>query len=482
MSKHDNFLIGLFKFSLPTLFTLIVGIVAIPILSRVYPTVEYGKINFFYTIGNFLYMISLLGLDFAYIRFFYEPQDVIDKNQILKFTLCLGFLFSSILFILAYVFFSDKILIFLFDEKKSAAFLFLYIYVIGQIIFRMVTVTSRMSQNARFYCLEQVLMTLSTRILFVIVAVFSVYYLPSIAFISISSLLIGYCFYITHYRRYANFKDTSFPNKITLLCLLKYAIPLIPSSLLMWFNNSVAKIILTSSGDFNALGIYAMASSIAVAFAALPGAFGVYWSPFIYKNYNTEQDMIKNVHDYVLFFCILLCIITIAFQDVIFLILGVNYRSSQDYFMMLMFVPLATLICETTSYGVNIAQKTYISFYLSFMACLINFFICWMLFPVYGVIGVALGGSISSVFQLISRSYFGQKYYRSINNYFKSLFFFMVIFALCVFNFYLTDNLLVRFFICISTFILAIISYRAETIMFIHKLSSVLKNHLGRNF
>ena len=472
MFKNNNFFLNMFKFSVPTMFTLIVGIIAIPILSRVYPAAEYGKINFFYTIGNVICMASLLGLDYAYIRYFYEPKHEIDKDQVLKFSLFVGFLFCFLLFFVLFLFYKDKLLFFIFGEKMTIAYYLLFIYVIGQIIFRMVTITSRMNNNARFYCIEQVVMTFTTRIFFVIVVLFSTYYLYSLIFISIFSLFISCYFFINHYYKYLNIKKIFFPNKKTSIDLLRYAFPLMPSSLLLWFNDSVAKIILTYTSDYNALGIYAMASSIAGAFAALPGAFGVYWSPFIFKNYNTEQEMIKNVHDYVLFFCVLLCIIIIAFQDVIFLILGVNYRSSQNYFMMLMFVPLATLICETTSYGVNIAQKTYISFYLSFLACSVNFLICWILFPVYGVIGVALGGSISSVFQLMARSYFGQKYYRSINSYLKSLFSLIVIFMLCIFNIYLADNLFARYFICIIIFIMTIFFYRIETIKFIYKLNT----------
>ncbi|PKL04784.1 MAG: hypothetical protein CVV54_04760 [Synergistetes bacterium HGW-Synergistetes-1] len=463
MTKENYFFINLIKFSVPTFFTLFVGIVAIPILSRVYPTAEYGKINLFYTIGNVIYMVALVGLDSAYIRFFYEPREKYDKNEVFKLALSLGVLISIFLFSFTYVTFLDEVLLFLFGEKNIIAFLFLFIFVVGQIIFRMETITSRMNQNSRLYSFEQISMTFFTRIFFVVVTVFSTYYMPSIAFISISTIFVSCYFFIAN-NSFNNFKKISFPNSKITLNLLAYAFPLMPSSLLLWLNNSVAKIILTSSGDFDALGIYAMASSIAFAFAAIPGAFGTYWSPFIYENYEKEQTMIKNVHDYIMIFSIFICIMIIVFQDFIFMILGVNYRSSQPYFMMLLFSPLATLISETTSYGISIAKKTHLTLYISLVACLLNLVICKMLFSTLGVIGVALGGTISAIFQLFLQSIIGQKFYRSINSYSKSLFFSTIIFVLCFLNIYLSRFLVTRYLVCLTVFLLTAFSYLKELI------------------
>ena len=82
---------------------------------------------------------------------------------------------------------------------------------------------------------------------------------------------------------------------------------------------------------------------------------------------------------------------------------------------MLLIYPIILIIVETTSYGINIEKKNEISLIIYIISTIINVLLCFLLIARFGLDGVAVASMISAVVHLILMSYFGQKYYKSIN-------------------------------------------------------------------
>lgn len=456
MIKNIDFFSNLVKFAMPTILTLLIGIIAIPILSRIYPAEEYAKINMFYTTANIIYSITFLGLDSAYTRYYYALPSGISQGQLLSLAISTALILNIFVFIFFYSFDINRFSMIIYGETNYSAVMCLFVYIVGLILFRMANLYARMSQNACRYCTQQLSQNLVGRILFALIVYFSTYYLYSIIFIALMTFVMG-IYYIWQIRKQIIWK---IPSIYLTKEIFVYALPLMPVSILLWLNNSAAKLLLSTIGDFASLGIFSMACTLANAFAALPCAFAIYWAPFMYQNFASEQTLIKKVHDIITLFCLLLCISMLLVQDILYLYIGDDYRASQPYFMLLLLSPISSVLCETTSYGINIAKKSYISLIIVLTSCIFNIGICYILLKKIGVLGAPIGIGISAIYQMIIRSIVGQHYYVSISNPMKSLIAWSLIVILCIVNLYIYNNLTARISIFIITLNIVIYLYK----------------------
>lgn len=454
MIKKNDFILNLLKFAMPTIVTLIIGVVAIPILSRIYPIEEYAKINMFCTIANVIYIVAFLGLDLAYIRYYYVLPDAISHGQLLSLTMTVAIMINIFLFIVLYGL--DIFSVAIYGEINHSGIVFLFIYTLGLILFRIANLWARMSSNAIKYGVQQLSQNLIGRILFVIVACFSTYYLYSIIFIALLTLIVS-VYYV--FQIHKQFVWKILPLQ-TITDVFIYALPLMPTTLLLWLNNSAAKLLLSRTGDFVSLGVFSMACTLTNAFAALPNAFGIYWTPFIYRNFDSEQALIKKVHDIVTLFCLLICTFLILFQDILYLYIGESYRVSQPYFMLLLLAPISAVLCETTGYGVNIAKKSYISLLIALTTCILNIGACYILLNKIGVLGAPISVGLSAIYQMATRSIIGQYYYVSIFHPLKSIIAWSSIIILCVLNLYIYNNLTFKIIVFILALCVSICLYK----------------------
>ena len=80
------------------------------------------------------------------------------------------------------------------------------------------------------------------------------------------------------------------------------------------------------------VGIYSSTGVFAGILAALQGGFSTFWSAYMYKNYQDEQQMIKSVNEYLLMAIIVVYGLLIIFKDVIYIVIGPEYQSSKEFF------------------------------------------------------------------------------------------------------------------------------------------------------
>lgn len=464
------------QFGFASVVSAIIGFLVIPIASRGFPSEEYGRINMFYSTGGILMSLFLLGLDNTYIRFFNEPLKTIDDKKIYSLGIVFSIAFGLIMTVVAFFLFPDTVLTVLFGKTEHKwLIVLLFIYAEAQVILRLQILNSRLQMKPLLYNIKQSLMFFTTRLTFVFSLFFSKSYVPSVAIMTISTVMAAVAISLLdrnkasiHYKKISksDFRD-----------VISFSLPTMPSAVLTFINNSISKFVLSAYKDFSSIGVLSMATSLANVFSVIPTAFSVYWSAYMYKNYRNEQEMIKKVHDWILLLSILITIGIFLFQDVLYLIIGETYRSSQAYFMVIMLMPIQSLIAETTSYGINISKKTFISLLISIVTCIINFGVSKALIPLYGGLGAAIGIGISSLFALALKSIYGQKYYRSITNAYKSISGVTIIIAVCICNYFVHNDLPLRVLLSILWTGLTIIVYRKQSKDILNKALIWLGKH-----
>lgn len=448
---------NILKFCLPAAISAIIGVAVLPVLSRVYPEAEYGYISNFYSIGNLLMGVLLLGLDSAYMRFFNEPPAGSTRNRLMAFSLCTGLCVNILLTALAFLIAPKWLSGLLFNDTRACGLLLLGVYTAALIVFRMLNINVRLAENAKLYNIQQVAFILGNRLLFVAAALFSTRYIYSVMVMTGAMLLLAFaCAWI---QRDALSEGARISPEARSE-MLRYAIPFMPAAIVGFFNSSAAKLILGGFGMRNEVGVLAIATSVANIFSVIPSAFCTYWAAFMYKNYDTEQTMIKRTHDAIMLLSLIIVIAVVALQGVLYLILGAAYRGSQSYFLLIMLSPITLLLSETTGYGLNLAKKTRYILYISILACVVNVAACYILVPRIGVVGAAAGVAMAASISFLVRTLLAQRDYRSIHSGARTLAGCLLLWGLCVGNLYLYAHALLRSFICLGALCAVVVLYK----------------------
>ncbi|MBR4085163.1 MAG: oligosaccharide flippase family protein [Lachnospiraceae bacterium] len=473
--KH--FFQNMMKYCIPSVVTAILSIAVIPIVSRVFPTDDYGKINMFYTVGNMALYIVMMGLDSAYIRFYFEEFKGINRKDIFSLTFWLSSVFICITTIFIFIFIKDIVTIYLFGEVKGYLLLLLAIYIFSLMLFRMLSIETRMEEKCLLYNIQQIVLIIINRVSYVLAVFVTTNYQFAIIIITVSTLMFAVIFLF----KQKKIQELRIPNvsREALKGILAFSIPLMPTTVMIWLNNSAAKMVLSGYGDFCSLGIVSMATGLANVFSLIPSAFCVYWSPFMYKNYKDEQAFIKKVHNYIMLISILMVLGFYSLQDVLYLIIGSEYKASQSYFMLIMLSAIQSLISETTSYGIILEKKTKVNLYISIIALLINVLTGYLLYPIMKSFGVVLGISLSALFQLVIKTIIGQKYYVSIVSKWQTILGYILIIIIITSNVWFYDEFIVRIILSITILCITLVLYKNDVVVIFKKLSTIKYKNKG---
>lgn len=460
MTDVRHFVKNLLGFSIVPVFTALITVFVIPLISNIFPTEEYGKINIFYTVGALIMTSSMLGLDSSFIRYFYEPPKGLTNKGIAAIALIVGSLVVIIGIIFVYLFACDRVTESLFGEVNPFGLALLAIYSISLCIFRIVNIDARMKEDVRTYSIQSIVQCFVTRISFVIVAIWSTYYLYSIEVMTFGiAVLAAICLLIQ--RKSVSLKNCEV-NRTSLMVLMKFGIPSMITAFVLNLNASIGKIVLGSYGMFEAVGILAIAVTLANVFSIIPTAFSNYWSPFMYKNYRNERPFITMMHDYVMLGTIAIVILIILFQNPLFKLVGPDYASCQSFFMLIMLNPIQMLICETTTYGITIKERPTWNTVISIIGLVICTGLTILLINKIGVNGAAVAIAISAIFIGIARSIIGQKYYRTVEKPIKSILVTLIIIAICFLNGLMFNDVVLRLTICGTSIVFVFLLYRNE--------------------
>lgn len=451
----NQFIKKMLKFSVPTIVSAVVGILCLPIISRMYPEDQYGYISQYRAIGTLLRGILLLGFDYAYIRFYKEISDNSNREGMFQYCIKISFISFLVFITIASAFHTD-ITVWLFNDDDILSFILLSIYIFSMSLFRYQNINYRYLGEVKKYNIQQISFIIGDRLLFIIAVLFSTDYIYAVSIIMMANLMVVIISAIDQ----RDFYRRGIISETRKKEMLKYALPMMPAALVVIFNNSIAKLIMSAYDLRLEVGVFAIATSAANIFSIIPSAFQVFWGTYILEYYEKDADRIKKVHDFIMAISVLLVILVFVSEDVLYLFLGAAYRSSEPYFMLIMLLPITTLILETTSYGINIAKKTNIILYASLFSCIVNFVACWMLIPIFSAIGAAIGIGLSATISFLIRTVVGQLYYKSIYNIRKTYCSCGAIWGLCISNMVLVDYLYVRIVIALAVLIIELFIYK----------------------
>lgn len=465
-----NFINMIARFSISSWVNFIIGIATVAITTRLFTPDVYGALNMFNTTTAVFVSASCFGLDGAFIRFYYEPPKGWDTKQL--FAKCL--IFSCIILLLI----SLMVCGVFYAEITSQLFhtvSFYFAVLLSVNSLSLLVLNNFFSQYYRIgndpyrYTIQQVLVQFFSKFFVVSAALVSptIDVVLTMNTVGIFSLMLVY-FFIQ--------KKTVFPKKIVwsyknFWPVLKFALFYWPQSTVLTLNTFIIPFIITYQLDSYSLGIYASAGFFVSAFGVIQGGFRTYWSAFMYEHYKDEQAKIVKIHSYVIIFIILLLSGFILLQHLVYLLIGPEYHASRIFFSLVLVDPLLSLLEQTTEYGTNLAKKNHQNLIIFFISVMINIVGTYLLLPLVGLIGAAIAAAGAATVRFILATWRGQKYYASIEKYWKTFvgMFLIVLLAIsnCVFvNTYGFECLAILVILGIT--IRIYYSYIKEMIIYVH--------------
>lgn len=436
VKKEDSILGGILKYSISTWANLFIGFLSVILTTRILLPETYGRISLFLSATSVGVYFFTVGLDGAYIRFFNDSLADNTRFQLLYKNLVIITGLMLVIGGIVLLFFADSLSNALFDINSQLIILMFFLYTYCCIVLRFLNINYRMSFNVKMYNIQNVMLACFGKLMIIIAAFFTKDF-----FIIVTVLTLGICLllsvYLTIQRK--EFIPVDLNGKINISLDFKgcwvyfrFALYSAPAYIITYANVYLSQQIISSKMGAYALGIFSSAGIFSTILSAVQGGFSTYWSAYVYKNYRNEQEKIARMHNYVLLSAILIISALVLGRDVIYLFIGEDYRASKMFFSLLLLMPILSFVLETTDKGIVLSNKNEILFFITVVTVAVNIIGCIILINYFGVKGAACASALSALVRYILNTLWGQKYYKSISNYSKSIISILIIIVLSV--------------------------------------------------
>ena len=452
-----SFIRKLVGFSLVTWVSFIISFLSAPISTRLFDPSVLGKINIFNTYTNLWGVLILIGLDQAYVRFYYERLN--NRTIGYLFTFCFAVTYSLILVLVVLAIpFRDFLSRVMFQEKDNLLLWLFFLSVFCTATLRYLNLTYRMEKDIKLYTIQGVLMALVSKVLYIGIGFWNSSYKPALIVLTISHLILALAFLFIQRERFEKIKK--YDKEVT-KAIFSFAIPLIPVSVLMWANSSIPQIVMQNTMDYYSVGIFTSAVALANIILLVQAGFNTFWVPYTYENYKTQTGQFFKVHRYLVCVLTLFGLFVVLSQDIIFLLLGEKYRVAKVFFPFLILAPVCYIIGETTGMGIGISKKTYLNITVLTVSVVVNLFFCMLLRIPMGIPGIAIATSMAAIVSMILKTYLGEKHYHVVDSY-KYMFFSVTIIAASAIITLLVGNMLMKYFLLLGAMFAAALFFRHE--------------------
>lgn len=407
------------------------------VLTRTTSAAFFGRLNKFITASNVVMSLVCLGLDSAYIRFYYEPPEHTNSKQLAWTCMVPGLIALACISVIILPLGNHSLLRLLIGGGGlffGAAFV---ATVLAQFLNRFMTIHFRMGSHVLGFSVACIALAVLTRTVFIPLHWITPEFERAIVAAAVLFIAFMGVFFMIHRK---NMVEASRWDLARYRPVYRFALLSSPVFAITYLNGYLPQIIVSGNLGDDILGVYSAALLFCSAIQVLSSGFTTFWSPYMFKNYKTEQATIKRVHDAVLLGSVLILALILVFNDVIYLFIGEAFRRNQNVLGMLLVYPVVLIIVETTAYGISIEKKNEISLAIYLVSTATNVALCLALISRHGLAGVAFASMVSAIVQMILMTIFGQKYYRSINHIGRTAFHMLVLVLSAVLFYFLYDN------------------------------------------
>ncbi|MCR5526615.1 MAG: oligosaccharide flippase family protein [Lachnospiraceae bacterium] len=397
---------------------LLLGFIQTPLVTRIMSTDEYGRTGMFETAVSVIYIFAILGMDQAYIRYYYMEN--INRKKLMKQCLYPSVAIVSVLVVLYFVF-SGMANNYLFEKSGLDITVLVAAYTLISVFERFLFLDVRMQQNGVLYSN----INIAQKILNILIILGTWHFLGNDFRVVLYGMTLSWgattlflaCRYLwlnTGKRGTGKEDGTAvYPQKD----LVRYGTPFIMVLLMEWLLSSCDRIALRQWSNYSELGIYAAAMKIMVLLLTFKNTFVAFWSPVAMEKYEREESetckaFFRQAFNVTRFFCVLAAAGLILFRQVIVFLLGADYRGADRIIPFLTLMPIFAMMFEITVQGIKFVKKNMLLNFASAAAIICNIVGNTLLVPRLSGIGAALTTGLSYIVYFAFGSYFSEKQWK----------------------------------------------------------------------
>ena len=380
----------------------------VPIYTRSFSVAEYGIYSLLLLLGGMLTMFSVLALDSAASRWFFDDEDKRHQQSTISSWFRCQAVCSTLLALLLCCFLSP-LSRWLSDNCQQVRLPLLLVAATipastVHIIFSCWLRYRRRAVLAVFTAVLQLALSLGLTFWLVLVrrmgltGVFTANLATVIVLSSIGGIVM---------RHYLS------PGKFSFRLLkemLHYSLPLIPAALCLWIMVNMDRFMLKFYIGDREVGLYSVASTIALSVGLLTTAFSQAWGPFAFSIMNTAEakSVYAKVNDYYMFLgCIAGTGVALLAPLLLRIFATEEYYSVAGITGILCFGTLLNGSRYVAALGCSIAKRSVPNAVSIMIGAGVNLVLNMLLIPLFGISGAAWATVIawlSSVFYLYAAS------------------------------------------------------------------------------
>jgi len=452
----SNLLKKFLSFSIGGYINILIGLIAIPITTRMILPEQYGIFSLVNVLIQIFVILCLLGMEQGFVRFFYD-EDETAKGKLLFNSISIPLVVWLFLSLILYVL-REKIAVFIVGKNDDFLWKILSLGTFLTILRTFSFLVIRMQQKGKLYSFFNVLLKLSEfSFIFAFFSFLGNSY-KTLAYSFVLSLVLTVVISIIEERKIWSFSGKSIIEKKE---LITYSLPLSLTMALTWIFASSDKVMIKIFSNLKELGYYAGAFKIILVLSVIQGGFTTFWTPVMYEHYQKKPEdkyFFKKTNDYLSLIFFILGTGMLMIRNLSVIILGKNYYEAIYIIPMLVFVPVMYLISETTMMGIVFKKKSKYFMYISIIVAIINIIGNLVLIPHIGAKGAAISTGFSYIVFFYFRTYFSQKLI-DFNFNLKRIYF--IVTLMFLYALYLTfyDNLYITILIGIFLELIIIFKY-----------------------
>ena len=368
----------------------------VPLFTRYFSSEEYGILDVINTSILFITIVSMLQLESAISRYFYEAKDKMQLKTYISTTFWAIIAVSAIGGLVVFAL-SDWLSLQLFETRDYG-----YIILSGAAIVPLANLFGLFSTLMRFrkepwtfmlFVVIQLIITVGITIWFVTdgeTGIIGAIYGQVLGFLLADVAMIIY------FWRYL----FTVPEVAVLTMFYRFSLPMVPVTLGNWMNASISRYVMLSFMTLADIRLYTVAIKIASVFKLLDQALRMSWVPFMYEKLK-EEDHRKVFNDILKIISVGILLLVAAFAlvstELLHLFSTENYYEAGTVINLLALSFGLNIIYSFVGIGALIVKKTIYTTAIFFVSLAVNMGILFAFTSSYGLEAVAAGVLIGSL-------------------------------------------------------------------------------------
>jgi O-antigen/teichoic acid export membrane protein len=417
MSMLQSFFKDSIFYLIPSILSRGIGFFLLPVYTRVLSPADYGAFDLFMVAASLINLTIALEVSQGLARHYPDAKRLGEGALYASTGLWFTLLTYSVALLLAFPFAATLSTAIVGTDLYVDEFKLALIYFLFNGLFLYSQSQLRWDLRSKQFAISSIIVTVVTAILALALSAGLSMGLSGILLALIISNALGALYSFATLKGIFSF-TFSIPK---LKEMLIFSLPLVPSSILVFLNHYIDRVMINHYLGLEETGIYGVgfriASIMAIIGAAIQGAI----TPLIFNHYKESETPRQIATIFQVFTAVSLLMLmglALFIKEFLTLMTTEAYYASSTVILI-----LAPSILLSAMYvfapGISIAKKTHMIVWINLAAAIINIGLNFILIPQIGLNGAAIATFASNLLAFAIYMHFSQRYYRVEHNWYK---------------------------------------------------------------